>query len=82
MHSIEAGAERTRARSGAAVAAGDGARAAARCGECEEVPRWVLRLLRTARRDRLTGSLDLSLKDGVPSSVKRIIEYLEPSKIA
>jgi hypothetical protein len=72
MQQSDVGAEKMRGRS----------EAAARCGDCDEIPRWVLRLLRSARRDRLTGSLDLSLKDGVPSSVKRIIEHLEPSKIA
>ena len=80
MQSSSASAEKIIAKS--TTAAGEGARSAARCGDCEEVPRWVLRLLRIARRDRMTGSLDLSLKDGVPSSVKRIVEHLEPSKIA
>ncbi len=65
------------------VAGGNGVKAlgTARCADCEDVPRWVLKLLRLARQERLTGSIDLSLKDGVPSSAKRIVEFLDPGKV-
>ncbi len=81
MHSGGASVESVRTSGGTITTPGAGARGAARCAECGSVPRWVLKLLHNARRDRLTGSIDLSLKDGVPSNAKRIIEFLDPSKI-